>query len=291
MSAGTLDAVTERTVTFDYNDLSSVKRVFDANPGRIACVIMEAERTTPPAPEFLPGVQAMCRGDGALFILDEMITGFRWSIGGAQAEYGLQPDLSTFGKALANGFSVSAILGRRDVMELGGFDHDRRRVFLASTTHGGETHALAAAIATMDAYVELDVVRVLHERGRRLAAGLTEAARVAGVQDYFEVVGRPCNLVYATRDADGRPSQPFRTLFLQETMDRGLLMPSLVVNYSHSNADIEQTVEKVAGALEVYRRALHEGVPRHLRGRSVRPTFRGIGDLGTERQRQAVAAQ
>jgi glutamate-1-semialdehyde 2,1-aminomutase len=207
-----------------------------------------------------------------------MITGFRWNIGGAQAEYGLHPDLSTFGKAMANGFALSAIVGRREIMELGGFDHDRRRVFLASTTHGGETHALAAAIATMDAYEELDVVNVLHERGHRLAAGVTAAAQAVGVQDHFEVIGRPCNLVYATRDADRNPSQPFRTLFLQETMERGLLMPSLVVNYSHSEADIDETVEKVADALTVYRRALHEGIDGYLRGRSVRPTFRGMGD-------------
>ena len=82
-----------------------------------------------------------------------MITGFRWHNGGAQKVYGIVPDLSAFGKALANGFSVSALAGRREFMRLGGLDHhDRARVFLLSTTHGAETHALAAAIATMRVY-------------------------------------------------------------------------------------------------------------------------------------------
>lgn len=278
MSAGTLADVVGRTVKFTYNDLDSIRAIFDQFPNRIACLVMEAERTNPPIPNFLQGVQALCRQYGALFVLDEMITGFRWDLHGAQGLYGLEPDLSTFGKALANGFALSAIVGRREIMRLGGWDHDRERVFLASTTHGAETHALAAGIATMDFYESNDVVGQLYCRGRRLAEGLTRAAEAAGVSKQFEVLGRPCNLLYGTRDQDGNPSQPFRTLFLQETIARGLLMPSLVVSYSHSERDIVETVEKVADALFVYRRALEDGVDAHLVGRPVQPSIRKYGD-------------
>ena len=192
-------------------------------------MILEAERTEEPRPGFLEGLRELSSGNGALFVLDEMITGFRWNLGGAQAEYGLDPDLSTFGKAVANGFSVSALVGKREIMELGGLRHRGERVFLLSTTHGAETHSLAAAVATMGVYREQPVIETLHERGARLRAGLEAAAGDLGIDEFFQVVGRASNLVYITRDAAGAPSQPFRTLFLQEMLARGFLFPSLVV--------------------------------------------------------------
>jgi glutamate-1-semialdehyde 2,1-aminomutase len=175
---------------------------------------------------------------------------------------------------MANGFSVSALAGRRELMELGGADHDRERVFMLSTTHGAETHGLAASIATMDTYLSEPVIETLWSRGRRLADGLREVAAANGVSDNVPILGRPCCLVYRTRDADGNPSQRFRTLLIQELIDRGILATSLVVGYSHSEADIDQTVEAFDGALAVYRRALDDGVDRYLRGRPVQPAIR-----------------
>ncbi len=273
MDAGIPAAFRQWSATFRYNDLSSLQAVFDAHPGAVACVIMEAERSDPPAEGFLQGVQALCAEHGALFILDEMITGFRWHLGGAKAYYGLDPDLSTFGKAMANGFSVSALVGRREIMERGGLRHDGERVFLLSTTHGAETHALAAALMTMTIYREEDVVGELWEIGTRLRDGVRAVARAAGVEGFFEVVGQPPNLAYATRDASGAPSQVFRTLFLQELLDRGLIAPSFVVATAHDR-EIEGTVEAVGAALEVYAAALEDGPDRFLRGRPVRPVYR-----------------
>ena len=149
MDAGVPAAIKELSAPFRYNDLASVEALFSRFAGSVACVILEAERSDPPVDGFLPGVQALCAENGALFVLDEMLTGFRWHLGGAQAYYDLAPDLSTFGKAMANGFSVSALVGRREIMERGGLHHDGERVFLLSTTHGAETHALAAALETM----------------------------------------------------------------------------------------------------------------------------------------------
>lgn len=159
-------------------------------------------------------------------------------------------------------------------MELGGLRHDDDRVFLLSTTHGAETHALAAAIATIRVYEREGVVEILHRQGQRLREGIEDAAREIGVAEHFQVVGRTCNLVYSARDADGNPSQAFRTLVLQETLKRGILMPSLVVSFSHEDADIDRTVEAVRGALAVYRQALDGGVERFLEGRPVQPVFR-----------------
>jgi glutamate-1-semialdehyde 2,1-aminomutase len=274
MAAGIPEAIRELTVRFHYNDVDSVRLLFERFPGRIACLVMEAATTVEPAQGFLYQVRQLCSTQGALFILDEMITGFRWHLGGAQKLYGVTPDLSTFGKALANGFALSALVGRRDVMERGGLHHGRDRVFLLSTTHGAETGALAAGLETMRIYRDEGVVEVLYRQGERLRTGVREAARAVGVADYFGVLGNPTNLVYETRDRAGQPSQSMRTLFLQELIRRGVLAPSFVVSYSHSDEDIDATIEAVAEALTVYRRALDDGPEPYLVGRSVKPVFR-----------------
>ena len=274
MDAGIPEAVRALTVTFKYNDIESVREVFDRHPGEIACLLMEAARTDEPLEGFLHQVQALCRQHGGLFVLDEMITGFRWDLGGAQKAYGLEPDLSAFGKALANGFSVSALVGRREIMELGGLQHNRERVFLLSTTHGAESHALAATIKTIEIYREQSVVDRLYRQGGRLKAGVERVVRELGLQDFFGVLGRPCNLVFFTRDQDKKPSQVFRTLFMQEMIRRGVIAPSFVVSMAHSDEDIDHTVTAVWEALEIYKKALEEGAERYLIGRAVQPVYR-----------------
>jgi glutamate-1-semialdehyde 2,1-aminomutase len=274
MNAGIPGAITSLTLKFHFNDLESITRLFEEHPGEVACIVMEAATVVEPAPGFLHAVIDLCHRHGALFVLDEMITGFRWHAGGAQTHYGIQPDLSTFGKGIANGFALAALAGRREVMELGGLHSRAPRVFLLSTTHGAETHALAAALATIDAYQRLDVAGHLRRVGEKLREALDRVAAEFGLSESFRVLGHPANLVYAARDASGQPSQPFRTLFLQETIQRGLLMPSLVVNFSHGDEEVRRTVENVRGALQVYREALDRGIDTRLRGRSVQPVFR-----------------
>lgn len=275
MNAGVPDAVRQLTVTFKYNDLQSLTALFDEHPGRIAAVILEAARTEEPRDGFLHKVRDLCHRRGALFILDEMITGFRWDVGGAQKHYSIQPDLSSFGKALANGFSVSALTGRREFMRLGGLDHvDQPRVFLLSTTHGAETHALAAAIATMRVYQNEPVIEHLQRQGHRLKEEGDSIISRHGLAEYVEIVGHPCCLLYTTRGRDKNPSQEMRTLLLQETIRRGVLMPSLVVAYTHTDADIDRTLEAFDGALAVYRKALDGGVERFLIGRASEPVMR-----------------
>ena len=275
MNAGVPEQIKALTATFKYNDLQSVRALFDKHPGRIAAVILEAARIDEPAPGFLHELRELCHAKGALFILDEMVTGFRWAVGGAQQAYGVVPDLSTFGKALGNGFSVSALAGRREFMRLGGLGHfDRPRVFLLSTTHGAETHALAAAIATMRTYKNEPVIEHLIRQGERLRQQGSALVRAHGLDNYVEFLGRPTCLLFATRDREGRPSQAMRTLFLQETIRRGVLMPSLVVSYSHSDEDIERTLEAIDAALAVYAKALDGGIDRFLIGAPSQPVMR-----------------
>jgi glutamate-1-semialdehyde 2,1-aminomutase len=261
------------TVRFRYNDLESARRMFEAHPGQIAAVFLEPARVEEPAQGFLPGLLDLCHREGALLVLDEMITGFRWHAQGAQKLYGVVPDLSTFGKGLANGFALSALCGKRELMRLGSRERPEDDVFLLSTTHGAETPALAAAIKTIEIYRSEPVVEHLHRQGERLAAGAREAARRRGVDRYFEVIGRPCNLLFVARGRDGSPSQAFRTLFLQELIRRQVIAPSFVVSYSHSDSDIDHTIQAIDGALEVYARALEDGPERHVQGPATRPVM------------------
>lgn len=274
MNRGVPESEMSLTTSFQYNDIESVHEMFAAHRGQISCVIMEAARTDEPEGDFLHELQDTCRAEGALFVLDEMITGFRWGLGGAQEVYGLDPDLSAFGKGMANGFSLSALVGKAKYMELAGLIHDQERVFLLSTTHGAETHSLAAAIATMEAYESLPVIDQLYHSGQRLRAGVEKKAQSLGLEEYFTVAGRDSNLVFGTNGMDGKPSQAFRTLFMQEIIARGVLAPSFVNCYSHSDEVVDTTIDVVGEALVTYRAALESGVDRYLIGHSVQPVFR-----------------
>ena len=274
MNAGIPKAIRDLTVGFNYGDIAELERVFEEYPGEIACVVMEAARETEPPDGYLQAVGALCRRHGAVWLLDEMITGFRWHIGGAQTVYSIEPDLSAFGKGLGNGFAVSALVGRRDLMRRGGLDTDEERVFLLSTTHGAESVGLAAAMATIDTYRDEPVIEHLHRQGRRLVEGVHEVVDALGVREYLHASGRPSNLVYRTLDPQGRPSQPYRTLFMQELIRNGVLGPSFVFSYSHGDADIDQTVAAVDAAARIYARALEDGPDELLEGRSVKPAVR-----------------
>lgn len=276
MQAGTLEEERRLTVGFDYNDLDSVRAVLDAHPGDVACVVLEAATAlAEPAPGFLEGLRELADRDGFVLVFDEMITGMRWSPGGAQHVYGVRPDLSTWGKALGNGFPVSALAGRRELMELGGLRTDSPRVFLLSTTHGPETSGLAAYLAVARTYRERDVIGEMEAAGTALATAVTAEIEAAGLAEFVQVLGRPSCLVFATRDPEGQPSQAFRTLFLQELIRRGVLGQSFVVSAAHTDHDLRVTVDAVAEALPVYRAAIDAGsVDGLLVGRPVAPALR-----------------
>lgn len=280
MSAGILPQHLTTTVGFDYNDLGSVRDLLAAHPGEIACFVLEAATAlAEPEPGFLEGLRDLADQHGIVMVLDEMITGMRWSSGGAQAVYGVTPDLSTWGKALGNGVAVSALAGRRSLLELGGLSTDRPRVFLLSTTHGPETIGLAASLAVSRVYREEDVVGTMERQGARLAEEVNAASRELGLEDHVAVIGRPSCAVFTTKDHLGRPSQAFRTLFLQELLQRGVLGQSFVISAAHTDEDLDLTVDAVRGALPVYARALEQGgVEGLLRGRPVAPALRSLAE-------------
>ena len=276
MDAGVPRAARRAIRRFPFNDLEAVRALFAAEPGRVAAVILEpATATGEPAPGFLEGLRALCTAEGAVLIFDEMITGLRWALDGAQGRYGVVPDLSTWGKALGNGFPISALAGRRDLMELGGLRTDAARTFLLSTTHGAEAVGLAAFRAVLAAYRATDPVTTMAVTGRHLSDEVNAAIAGEGLEDHLAVRGHPACAVFTTRDHLGEPSQAFRTLFMAELLRGGVLGQSFVLSAAHTAADIDQTVEAVADALPVYRKALELGsVETLLEGRPVAPALR-----------------
>ena len=274
IDAGIPRAVKDLSVTFRYNDPESLEHLFAQHPGEIAAVILEPAKYDDPQDHFLHRVQELCKRHGAVFILDEMITGFRWNNGGAQAEYDIEPDLSTFGKALANGFSLSALVGKRELMERGGLYHNKDRVFLLSTTHGAETHCLAAGMEVMRTYQNEPVIARMDEQGRKLAEGLKAVIAKHGLSEHVLILGRPSCLIFGARDNDGQPSQGYRTLLLQELIKHGVLGQSLIISYAHSDEDVAQTVEAFDRALPTYRAALADGYESHLVGRKSQTVYR-----------------
>ncbi|QDY70703.1 glutamate-1-semialdehyde 2,1-aminomutase [Qingshengfaniella alkalisoli] len=275
VNSGVPEAIKALTLSFRYGDLEDARALFDDHPGEIAAVILEPSRGDDPPTGYLAALRELAHEHGALFVLDEMITGFRWDLHGGQGLYGVKPDLSCFGKAMANGFSVSALCGKRDIMRLGGLEHDDRpRVFLLSTTHGAETHALVAATETMRVYQDEPVIEHLYAMGALLRRETEAAIARRGMGDFVKIVGRDCCLAFQTLDADGASSQAFRSLFLQETIRRGIIAPSLTVSYSHAESDISAAVSAIDGALAIYERALYDGVEKHLIGRPSHVVYR-----------------
>ena len=265
----------EKTKTFRYNDIASLEVLLDQYPGQFSCVVLEPAATEEPKDGYLQKVQDLCRKNGIVFVLDEMITGFRWHMKGAQYLYGVEPDLCTFGKAMANGFSVSCVAGRREIMELGSIEHEgRERLFLLSTTHGAEMSGLGALVATMKFMRKNDVVDHLWNYGRKLMLMMKHKAEKHGINHSFKVGGIDCSPYYLTQDSTGANSLELRTLFSQEMIRNGVLMPWIALSYRHGDEEIAITEKAIDQAFSVYRLALDEGVKDYLIGPAIKPVFR-----------------
>ncbi len=275
MTRGIPEEVQQLTLKFKYNDLESCAKLFDQFPEDIACVLLEPVSFEQPNDGFLSALKELCEKNGALLIFDEVVSGFRFALGGAQEMVGVTPHLSAFGKAMANGFSVSALVGQREFMRLGGIDHDQERVFLLSTTHGGETHSLAAAIASISELRKHNIISHFWAIGQQLIDGVRKVATEVGAEKYIEVMGFGVKPAFSFRDESGQISMIARTLFLQETISRGLLMPYVVPSYAHKTETIDLALEIIRETLIVMKKAAEgPGMASAIVGSVVKPVFR-----------------
>lgn len=274
VSSGVPKETQTLTLRFNFNDLKSVQTLFEQYPSQIACVILEPSTAIEPEPGFLDGLIHIAHKNGALVILDEMISGFRWHIQGACKYYNVTPDLVTYGKAMGNGFSVAALGGRREIMELGGISHSKERVFLISTTHGAEMCGLAAFREILKVYQEDDVCGRLWNYGNRLIQGMTDVTKEFGIEQYLGFEGAGCSPQFVCKDRDRSVSLSFRTLFVQEMLKGGVLMPWLALSTSHGEEELDLTLFAAKKAILTYSRALESGIEHFLEGKVVKPVFR-----------------
>ncbi len=276
MDAGIVDD-RDATIGFHYNDLPALAALFEAHGHELAAIIMEPETSTPPAPGWFDGVRELCDRHGVVFILDEIITGFRFTLGGAQTIHDIHPDLSTFAKGMGNGYPISALCGRAELMRLGGFVDDHDRVFLLSHTYAAQPWMFAAFEAVVEVHRRDDVAARLAEAGARLREGVEQVVAGTPAEGYVFTAGRDCNLVFGTRDRTGAPSQVMRTIFMRGLLNGGVVGPSFVVNLGHTPELIDRTVDAVAAVLPEYGRALEGDADAVLGSRPVRPALRRRG--------------
>lgn len=274
MNAGVPKEVQDLTLQFSFNDINSVKELFEQYKGEIAALIMEPCDTEEPTNHFLQEVRTLCTEYGVVYILDEMITGFRWDLQGACKYYGVEPDLVTFGKGMANGFSVAALGGKREIMDLGGLTPGKERVFLISTTHGAEMSSLGALVETINVYKELDVTDHIWDMGKRLVKGLTEIAKEYSLQDYFYVEGAACSPNLVVCGKDKKASFEYRTVFLQEMLKSGIIMPYIAIAYQHTEKEIDRTLDAARSAMKVLGDALNTDAGQFIEGNIIKPVFR-----------------
>jgi glutamate-1-semialdehyde 2,1-aminomutase/spore coat polysaccharide biosynthesis protein SpsF len=266
---GVPKAVQALTLTFEYNDIDSLKRLFAEHPRQLAAVILEPIGVVAPRDGFLQRVGELCRREGCLLIFDEVITGFRLARGGAQEYFGVVPDLACFGKAMANGYPLSAVVGPREIMKT--FDET-----FFSFTFGGETVSLAAAEATMKEIIDKSVIAHLWEQGEKLLDGTNVLARDFGMERFVRCTGLPPRTVVTFQDESGRESLLLKSLFQQECLKRGILFSGgHNICFTHSVDDIEMTLRVYRAAMEILREATQRGNARErLEGLPVSPVFR-----------------
>jgi glutamate-1-semialdehyde 2,1-aminomutase len=266
---GVPQATRDLTYTFHYNDVNSLYELFQKKPDQIAAVIMEPMNIVKPDPGFLESVIEMAHKYGALFVLDETITGFRFANGGAQEYFNITPDLATFGKGMANGYPVSALVGRADIMSL------LENVFF-SFTFGGETLSLAASLATMRKLQKYPVVDTLTKQGQKLFAGVNSLIERHDVKHLISMSGHPSWQFITFKETEKYTSWQIKTLFLQEMFARGILtFGTHNMSYAHSDEDIELTLKCYDAILPLLKDAFdNDAFEQYLRCEPLEPLFK-----------------
>ncbi len=230
---GVPQAVRDLTHLFPYNDLEAAKKLFDLYKDQVAAIIMEPMNVSEPAPGYHEELKALAHKNGALFIFDETVTGFRLANGGAQEYFGVTPDLATFGKGMANGYPISAITGREDIMR------EMEEIFF-SFTYGGELLSLAAANAVMKKLQKEPVLETMAKTGTILKDGVAELIAESGLSETLSVSGHPAWHFLIVKDHPNADSFKIKTYFIQEMMKQGILtLGAHDITYAHTEKDMQ----------------------------------------------------
>jgi glutamate-1-semialdehyde 2,1-aminomutase len=262
-------ATRELTSTFQYNDLGTLEALFRERPGEYAAVVMEPMNIAWPGSGFLEGVAELTRREGAILVFDEVVTGFRLAKGGAQELFGVTPDLTALGKGIANGYPLSAVTGRADIMRL------MEEIFF-SFTMGGETLSLAAAVATLRKVKGQAVPAKLATNGELVRQGTQAQIEKHGIAHFAEIAGHPSWTFLLFRDLPDTPSLEIKTLFMQEMLARGILtLGSHNMSYAHGAADISLLMKAYNEVFPLLRDAVdNRSMRQYLRCATLQPLFK-----------------
>ncbi|HIK04475.1 MAG TPA: aminotransferase class III-fold pyridoxal phosphate-dependent enzyme [Trichormus sp. M33_DOE_039] len=266
---GVPKSVQALTHTCIYNKLDSLHQIFQKYPVEIAAVIMEPVNVAAPEAGFLESVKELAHQNGALLIFDETITGFRFANGGAQEYFGVTPDLATFGKGLANGFPLSAVVGRADIMQM------MEEIFF-SFTFGGETLSLVAALATMTKLEKLPVIDTLRQQGQKIITGLQQLIEQLSMSDIVSLAGYPCWSFVLFKDVHPYSQWQIKTLFLQEMFAKGILtLGTHNISYSHSDIDVEKLLSVYSEVFSLLREVVTgQSLDKYLKCQPLEPLFK-----------------
>ncbi len=275
---GVPEEIQQLSVTYKADDLKSLNELFDKYPGQIACVISEPEKDNSLSENYLSDAISLTHKHGALYIDDEMITGFKTDFPGSIKKYNVKPDMSTWGKGIANGFAFCALTGTKEVMELGGIRNlGSEKVFLTSTTHGAETSGMAACMATIDEFIKNDVIKHNHQIGNRFHTKSRKVILESGLKDYISVNDTDWWPIFSFKDKEKNVSLGMKTLMMQEMISRGVLFNGTFVPcYSHTIADVDFFASTLSESLVVYGKAIEDGYEKFLNGPVIKPVFRKI---------------
>jgi glutamate-1-semialdehyde aminotransferase/spore coat polysaccharide biosynthesis protein SpsF (cytidylyltransferase family) len=268
-NAGVPVAVRQLTHPFIYNDLSSLEMLFNEHSGEFAAVIMEPMNFVEPTQGFLAGVKELAHKHGALLVFDEICTGFHFGLGGVQKLFGVTPDLACFGKAMGNGFPISCVLGRADVMRI------FSEIFF-SFTFAGEVASMAAAMKVLDILESTDALARLEANGRTLQDAVNTMASEAGLAARIKAMGRSQWSLLKFSEENGTDSPLLRNLFQQEAVKRGvLLLATHNMTAAHEISAIQQTLEAYSEVFKTLADWLQDSDPaRFLEGPMSQPVFR-----------------
>lgn len=278
VKSGIPSDISNLTVTFKADNLQSLKELFELYPNQIACVISEPEKMNVLEEKFLQQAIDLAHKNGALWIMDEMITGYKTDFPGSMKKYNVVPDMTTWGKGIANGFSFCCLTGKKEVMELGGIRATgKEKLFLISTTHGGETCSIAAALATMEEFKKHNVVTHNQALGQKFIDGSKQIFASHNLEHSIKNLQFNWHASLGYFDNEGNNSFGLRTLFHQELIKYGVLFQGIFCpHFSHSEKDVEHVLNAMNEACDVYKKGLDEGYEKYLIGEAIKPVFRKI---------------
>jgi len=308
LERGIPEEIRNLTKTFRFNDLNNFKSLLKKYKNQISCVVMEASSFCCPninnsysqnpiqsfrysdsnkkssynyfpkqdykKPHFLRDVQKLCKKNNIVFIVDETITGFRWHFKGACYRYKVTPDLVIFGKAIANGFSLAVLAGKKKIMSLGSIEKkNQERVFLLSSTHGAEMSSLGAANKTLDLLKNGKEIKKIWSHGVKIINGINNISKKNGLEKNIFLFGLPCSPYLAT-NVENKNSLKLKTLLQEELIKHSILMPWISISSSHGDKEAKYVIRVFKKILPKIKKILDKDINKLKFKNLVKPVFR-----------------